>query len=76
MMSYKKEIEDKIFNELSLELESLSFNKDGEPVGFDDLEEKVLNIGSSIERRLLKEVIKYQESKYAKKKLSSLRRKS
>lgn len=72
-MSYPKEMKKRIMADVEKQVDKLIESSDGSPRSLYELEKEIVKIGEQAKKRITEEIIKYQQKKNSKKKLSEMR---
>jgi len=72
-MSYPKEMKQRIMADVEKQVDKLIESSDGSPRSLYELEKEIVKIGEQAKKRIAEEIIKYQQKKESKKKLSEMR---
>jgi hypothetical protein len=72
-MSYPKEMKKRIMADVEKQVDKLIESSDGSPRSLYELEKEIVKIGEQAKKRMAEEIIKYQQKKNSKKKLSEMR---
>jgi len=73
-MSYRDEIKKRIFDEMEQEVDALFESSDESLQSLHELEKKIVKVGEKAKKRVMEEIIAYQQEQENKKKLSTMRK--
>lgn len=72
-MTYPKEMKKRIMADVEKQVDKLIESSDVSPRSLYELEKEIVKIGEQAKKRIAEEIIKYQQEKESKKKLSEMR---